>query len=270
MSTLCRVYGIKRDSYNAWKRRGKSLRSYEDEQLFEVISKIFNDSQGYYGSPKITQAMKTLGYRISKKRVARIMQENGLRARRAIIYKNMSGLINFIKSVPNRILEEVAVECDRVWVGDITYLKVNDEWRYLAVVMDKCSRKIIGWSLGEQRTADLTWSAFRQALKNRNPEKGLIFHTDRGIEYRAYSFADKLAKRGIIQSMNRPRRMNDNAHMESFFANFKSEKIHGRPEFTCENALRGMITEYIGFYNNRRLHSSIGYITPDEFERRMN
>ena len=267
---MCRVYNVKRESYYSWKNRGRSLRSYEDEQLFDVILSIFNESHGLYGSPKITEAMKTLKYRISKKRVARIMQENGLKSRRSTIYRQKTGLNNFVKSVPNRILKVMATECDRVWVGDITYLKVNDEWRYLAVVMDKCSRRIIGWSLGEHRSAELTWEAFKQALKTRKPPAGLPFHTDRGIEYRAYSFADRLTKRGIIQSMNRPRRMNDNAHMESFFANFKAERIHRREEFSSDEQLHGVIKDYIEFYNNERLHSSIGYIAPAEFERKMN
>ncbi len=135
--------------------------------------------------------------------------------------------------------------------------------------MDKYSRRIVGWSLSDKRNAKLTWSAFKQALRNRIPPKGLLFHTDRGIEYRAFDFSDRLAKRGFVQSMNRPRKMNDNAHMESFFANFKAERIHRKPEFTCEKTLRGAITEYIGFYNNRRLHSSIGYLPPEEYERKM-
>lgn len=266
---MCRVYDVTRDGYNSWKRRGRCLRSYEDESLYDVILDIFNKSGKLYGSPKITESMRAQGYRISRKRVARIMQENGLKARRATIYRRMPGLCSFIASVPNRELNARADEPNKVWVGDVTYLKVNDEWRYLAVVMDKCSRRIIGWSLSDKRNAKLTWDAFKQALASRKPDKGLIFHTDRGIEYRAFEFADRLAKRGVIQSMNRPRRMNDNAHMESFFANFKAERIHRRKEFRCEESLRGVITQYIGFYNKRRTHSSVGYLPPVEFERRM-
>ena len=266
---MCRLYDVTRDGYNSWKRRGKSLRQYEDESLYEIILDVFLKSGKLYGSPKITQALRQMGYRVAKKRVARIMLENGLKARRATIYRSMPGLCNFIKSVPNRELETLSNTKNKVWVGDVTYLKVKDEWRYLAVVMDKFSRKIVGWSLATKRNATLTWNAFKQAIKNRGAPDGVLFHTDRGIEFRAYEFADKLAKRGVIQSMNRPRRMNDNAFMESFFANFKSERIHGREEFQCEKSLRGVITEYIGFYNNIRLHSSIGYLPPSEYERIM-
>lgn len=266
---MCRVYDVTRDGYNAWKRRGRPVRSYEDERLYDVILQLFQASGELYGSPKITEQMRAQGYRIGKKRVARIMRENGLVARRATIYRKMPGLCHFITAVPKLPIEELATAPDKVWVGDITYLKVGDEWRYLAVVMDKFSRRIVGWALGKDRTAKLSWAAFKVALAERRPEPGLIFHTDRGIEYRAYSFADRLAKRGIRQSMNRPRRMNDNAFMESFFANFKAERIHKRKAFKTERELRKVIIDYIDFYNNQRTHSSIGYQSPAEYERKM-
>ena len=264
---MCRLYGVTREGYASWKNRGRCLRSYEDERLYDVILDIYLKSGKVYGSPKITEIMRAQGYRIGKKRVARIMRENGLVAKRAKIYRKMPGLMHFITSVPNRGLDVLAERVDQVWVADITYLKVKDEWRYLAVVMDKFSRMIIGWSLGKNRTIKLTWSAFKQAYEQRSPSAGLIFHTDRGIEYRAYSFAERLSKRGVIQSMNRPRRMNDNAHMESFFANFKAERIHREPEAKTEAALRRMVEEYIDFYNNERAHSSIGYMSPSEYEK---
>ena len=266
---MCRVYDVKREGYYSWRKRGRSYRSYEDEYLYDEILEVFNRSGKIYGSPKITEALRSRGYKIGKKRVARIMRENGLVARRTKIYRRLPGLCNFIAQVPNRTLNMSIKELNKVWVGDITYLKLGDEWRYLAVVMDKCSRKIVGWSLGSKRNAKLTWNAMKQALGNRKPPKGLIFHTDRGIEYRAFEFSERLEKRGITQSMNRPRRMNDNAFMESFFANFKSERIHRRKEFKCEKSLRGVITDYVGFYNNKRLHSSIGYLPPVEYERKM-
>lgn len=231
------------------------MRSYEDESLYEVIADIFFNSGELYGSPKITGEMKRMGYRIGKKRVARIMQENGLKAKVSTLYKAQPGLKHFISAIPYSELSEKADSLNKVWVGDVTYLKVNDEWRYLAVVMDKCSRKILGWSLGDRRDAKLTWRAMTHAMRDRIVPKGLIFHTDRGIEYRAHEFTRKAVRRGIQQSMNRPRRMNDNAFMESFFSNFKSERIHKEPEFTCEQKLRSVIREYIGFYNKERSHS---------------
>lgn len=265
---MCRVYDVSRDGYNAWLRRGKSLRRYEDHFIYDIIYRIWRASGKLYGSPKITEAMKAEGYSIGKKRVARIMRENGLKARVATLYKATPGLEAFAVSIPNRQLKVLADEPNRIWVGDITYLKVNEEWRFLAVIMDKCSRRIVSWALGPMRDAKLTLKALNYAIKERKPGGGLIFHSDRGLEYRAYVYSKRLAQRGITQSMNRPRRMNDNAHMESFFHNFKAERVHGRT-FTCEDKLRGVINKYVSFYNNRRLHSSIGYLTPVEYERRI-
>lgn len=264
---MCRVYGVTRDGFNAWKRRGRSQRRQEDEVLYEEIRSVFQESGEIYGSPKITEQLKAKGYRISKKRVARLMQENGLVARRATIYRKKPRQYYTITAAPMLDIGFLASAPDKVWVGDITYLRVDGEWCYLAVVMDKFSRRIVGWSLGRERTAHLAWLAFQKALERRKPGGGLVFHTDRGIEYRANEFANRLARRGIRQSMNRPGKMNDNAFMESFFANFKAERIHKRREFKTEQSLRKVIVEYVDFYNNRRSHSSIGYLTPTEFER---
>lgn len=263
---MCRLYDVTREGYNSWRRRGKSTRKLEDEALYDLIAHHFKASGGIYGSPKITELMRGQGYRVAKKRVARIMQENGLIARRARIYRRMAGLCHFIRSVPNRELEARADKPNKVWIGDITYIRIGEEWHYLAVVLDKYSRRVLSWGLAERRTADLTWQVMRQALRTRRPPEGLIFHTDRGIEYRAYYFAERLAKRGVIQSMNRPRRMNDNAHMESFFANFKAERIHGREEFQTRDELWAVMSEYVNFYNHQRIHSSIGYKTPEWYE----
>ena len=154
----------------------------------------------------------------------------------------------------------------RLWVGDITYLRVNNVFKYLAVVMDKYSRRIVGWSLGESRDVNVTLRALNNAILLRQPKPGLIFHSDRGIEYSAHAFARRLNQLGIIQSMNRPKTMNDNANMESFFHNFKLEFYHGKI-FTCINDLRRMIESYIPFYNYQRIHSGIGYLSPVNFEK---
>jgi putative transposase len=155
---------------------------------------------------------------------------------------------------------------DEVWVGDITYLRVNGSWRYLAAVMDRYSRRIIGWALGPNKDAKLTMRALDNAISNRGTRAGLIFHTDRGIEYAAYDFRTRLAALAIAQSMNRPGRPTDNAHMESFFHSMKSDVIHA-VSFDNEHELRKVIRGYIDFYNRRRLHSALGYRSPVDYER---
>ena len=153
-----------------------------------------------------------------------------------------------------------------VWVGDITYLRLGESFRYLATVMDRCTRRVIGWSLGQRKNVKLTLQALDRAVHRCRPRAGLIFHSDRGTEYAGYVFRDRLAELGIVQSMNE--RMNDNAYMESFYHSMKSEVIHGA-RIDEEHELREVVRKYIHFYNERRLHSSIGYMAPAVYEQNL-
>ena len=157
---------------------------------------------------------------------------------------------------------------NQVWVGDVTYVKVGSQWRYLAVVMDRYSRRILGWSLSTRRDAALTVEALRHSMRNRQPAPGLMFHSDRGIEYAAFEYRNELARLGITQSMNRPGKMNDNAHIESFFHSMKAEDLHGR-RFDNDEQLRQALCSYIAFYNHQRLHSALSYLPPVIFERQQ-
>jgi putative transposase len=154
---------------------------------------------------------------------------------------------------------------NQLWVGDITYLKVNNRWLYLAADMDVWSRQVLAWSLGRQKTCALTLKALNQAIRRRQPTAGLVFHSDRGAEYSAFAYRDRLASAGIVQSMNRPRRMTDNARMESFFHSMKSDVIH-RVRINEDRKCEKIIRSYMMFYNTVRRHSALDYQAPANYE----
>ena len=265
---LCEVYGVSRFGYASWKARGPSNHAKRDIELTYHIERLFGDVDGIYGSPKIHELLKYEGISVGQKRIARLMQENQLKARCSRIYKNNTHMDRFYASIGNEIHEMEATGPDQIWVGDVTYLRVNKEWRYLAMVMDKFSRKIIGWSLSAKRNVDLSLTAFKRAASNRLLQPGLYFHSDRGSEYVAHKYQQWLEKNGIIQSMNRMGTMNDNAEMESFFHQFKAERLHGN-DYRTEKELRAVIIEYVRFYNEKRIHSSLEYLTPVQYEVKM-
>ncbi len=171
----------------------------------------------------------------------------------------------FYRAHPNVIRGLTTSGLDQLWVGDVTYVRVAGCWRYLAVVMDRNSRRVLGWSLGRNRDASLTRRALSHAVRWRRPSAGLTFHSDRGIEYSAFHLGAELSRRGFVQSMNRPRHMNDNAHMESFFHSLKTEWLFGMT-FRADSDFRATLLDYVGFYNRQRLHSSLGYPPPAVFE----
>lgn len=262
---MCELYDVTREGYYSWRRRGQSNHAARDSELKENIFKLFDEYDGIYGSPKIHQLLTQEGIVTGKNRVARIMQECSLKARCARIYKNNTAHDRFYASIGNNIHELEATGPNQIWVGDVTYLRVNEQWRYLAVIMDKFSRKIVGWSLSVKRNVELSLTAFKRATTNRLLQSGLYFHSDRGSEYVAHKYRKWLKKNGVIQSLNRKGVMNDNAEMESFFHQFKAERLH-KNEYTTEGELRATIIEYMRFYNSKRIHSSLGYLTPDDYE----
>ena len=262
---MLRVYDVSRTGYYSWRSRGESTRAREDRSLLSAVERVFGDSGGLYGSPKVTEALRSSGLTVGENRVARLMRENALVARCAAIYRRRPGLNRFFSKITNRICDLEATGPDQIWVGDVTYLQMNGVWRYLAVVLDLFSRRVVGWSLSPHRDASLSLSAFKRATSKRLNLCGLYFHSDRGAEYVATRYQDWLASRGVVQSMNRKGKMTDNATMESFFHNLKAEWIHRRV-FMTEKELRAAIMSYVSFYNGRRLHSSLGYRTPVAYE----
>lgn len=259
------MYEVSRSGFYAWRDRPPSPRSVEDAAWLEKIDEVHRESRETYGSPRVHAALEQGGESIGRRRIERLMRENGIQACSVKQFRRLPGLHKFFVSVSNQVHALEVTGPDQVWVGDITYLKVDGEWRYLAVVMDLYSRLILGWALGKEKTTRLTRTALRRALKQRQPETLPIFHSDRGTEYLAGDFKRELDRLGMTQSVNRPKRMTDNAHMESWFKTMKSD-FYRRQAFTEDRVLRTTLRDYVEFYNGDRLHSALGYRSPRQFE----
>jgi transposase InsO family protein len=196
------------------------------------------------------------------------MRAAGLRARVVQIYRANPHLHRFYSQHPNRLSTRAATRPDRIWVGDITYLPLAGRWHFLAVVLDQWSRRVLAWRLGRTRDARLTQAVLDAAVRRRHPRPGLIFHSDRGSEYAANAFRDRLRALGIRQSATRVGTPGDNAHMESFFHSLKAELIHCA-RFTTEQQLRLALHGYVRYYNHGRRHSALGYRAPAAYESRV-
>ena len=262
---LCKWLDVSPAGFYKWRDRGLSDRAKANQALQLKIQRIYDDSRGSYGSPRVHAQLRREGEKVSRSRIERLMRQSGLVGRAARMYRRKASVKPFHASLPNLRLNRPGPKgINEQWVADITYLKVSGEWRYLAVVMDLYSRRIIGWTLSKNRTAQVTRAALRQALQTREVSPGLIFHTDRGVEYGAWLMQNELKKYGFLSSMNRAESVTDNAHMESFFKSMKTEIIKG-VEFKSEHELRMALSSYINeFYNVARLHSGLGYKTPIE------
>lgn len=268
IQAMCDAYGVSRSGYYAWITRKDSQRKRDNQSLANKIKDIHRQSYGIYGSPRVTAMLHRQGVNVSENRVARIMQAEQI-VGRIKTKKRREPSVNYaIKKTDNKRLT-AALPCkpNQVWVGDVTYLWQQKQWWYLAVVMDVYSRKIIGWSLEKYRKKELTLCALQQALRNRKPEPNMIFHSDRGVEYGAHEYRELLQQHGIRPSMNRPCHCTDNAHIESFFHSLKGEWIRGVKYATVGTLKKGIRDYIVHFYNRTRLHSSLNYCSPNEFER---
>lgn len=265
---LCNWLSVSSAGFYKWRGRQDCQRDLDNRQLVEKIYTLFYRHHTNYGSPRICAALRDEGIHVNHKRVERLMRERGLVGKSGRLYRRKAVSKSFYTKMPNlRVGREPPNRINQQWVGDLTYLKVNSQWRYLAVVMDLYSRRILGWSLGQQKSSTLTRDALVKAIRSRTLESELIFHTDRGSEYGAYLVQDELKQAGIQSSMNRPNFVTDNAHMESFFQSMKTECIKGRG-FKSDTELRTTISWYIDdYYNWQRHHSAIGYTNPVEYEK---
>lgn len=264
---MCRVLNVSPSGFYAWNTRSPSQRQLQDMQLLDKIRDVHEDSRMTYGSPRVHAELIRKGEQVGRRPIERLMRQHGIQGCSARLYRRLTGLSKQYNAAEHRLHGIEVTRKDQVWVSDVTYLIVNDQWRYLATVMDRYSRGLLGWSLGKERTANLARRALQSALKIRKPEPGALFHSDRGSEFVGQIRQKALAKSGLCQSVNRRRRMTDSAHMESWYKSMKSDMYH-RYEFTSDHSLIKAIRSYIDFYNSDRLHSSLGYVPPVEFEMR--
>lgn len=268
ISMMCRLLSVSRSGFYAWRNRPLSEKAKRAKRLLVKIKAIFKGSRRAYGSPRIWRELVDDGEKVSRGQVARLMRENGIRAKQTRKYKATTNSAHNLPVAPNILGEMDQVnEENEVWVADITYVWTRVGWLYLAAVMDLFSRRIIGWAASSRMKTDLVSQAFERALALRGPVPGLVHHSDRGSQYASKAYQKRLKASGIVCSMSRKGNCYDNAAMESFWHSLKVEWLFDFKFETRREAVRE-IGEYIdGFYNRGRRHSSLGYVSPIEFER---
>jgi putative transposase len=264
---LCRLLGVSRSGYYAWRSRSPSERFRFDAVLSEKIETIHRNSRATYGSPRVHAELRAIGIRCGRKRVARLMRraklQGCLRGRRMRTTHRAA----LQQAAPDLIGRNFASEePDRLRVADITYVRSTEGFVYLAFILDACSRKVVGWSMATHLRTELVVDALQMAIARRKPSPGLVHHSDRGVQYTSLSFGKRLEDEGLVPSMGRVGSAYDNALAESFIATLKTELLY-RSNWPTRQVVRTAIFEYIeGFYNTRRRHSALGHLSPAEFE----
>lgn len=264
---MCRVLGVTRSWYYAHAAGRITKRQREDQALLPTIKSAFEDSERTYGAKRILNELRQQGQRVGKNRIWRLMRENGLRVKTTRKFKVTTNSDHKRPVPDNLVKRQFSAEApNRLWTGDITYIATAQGWLYLAVVLDVFSRRIVGWSMNKRMTDDLVIAAFTNATVRRRPTSKFVFHTDRGSQYCSKRFRAVVEKAGGIQSMSGTGCCYDNAITESFFSTLKRELVYHCSFMTRQEA-QSRIFRYIeGFYNRRRIHSAIGYFSPQQFE----
>ena len=268
VTVLCDVLKVRRSGFYAWQGREVSDRAQEDTRLAVEVRAVYREHKGRYGSPRVWRALRERGRRICRHRIARLMREQQLQARRRRRFVRTTDSNHSLPTPPNVLARAFRVSAsNRGWVADVTYLRTREGWLYLAVLLDLYSRRVVGWAMSEHNDEPLTLAALRMALAQRQPGRGLVHHSDRGTTYASGTYQDVLARHGVVCSMSRKGNCWDNAVVESFFSSLKFECGDGEP-FSSRDSARRQVTDYIlSFYNPTRLHSYLGYRSPMEFER---
>lgn len=262
VTLMCRVLSVSASGYYAWRDRKPSARAQQRAELDAKVRAAFEAERGRAGAPRLSRRLRT-----GRRQVAESLRRQGLRAKAARKFKATTNSNHALPVAENRLQQDFTAERrDQVWVGDITYIDTGEGWLYLAAVVDLYSRKVVGWSMSERMTAALVCDALRMALFNRKMPRGVVMHTDRGSQYCSREHRALLDEYGLIASMSARGNCYDNAAMESWNHSLKVEAIHGERFATRERA-RAHVFDYIEVYYNRvRLHSTLGYLSPEQFE----
>ena len=264
---MCELLKVSRSGFHAWLNRPESRRSLENRALEDKIRVLHAASHGIYGAPKIHQDLVDDGVPCGKNRVARIMHKAGLRSRTRKKFKATTNSKHNLPVAPNLLNQNFKAEAaDNVWVGDITYIWTGEGWLYLAVLLDLYNREVVGWSASSRMTRQLAIDALQMALGRRNPQRGLLHHTDRGSQYASNDYQKILKEHGFICSMSRKGNCYDNAVAESFFGRLKSEWVNHQRYLSRSEATQSLFYYIEMFYNRKRRHSSINYVTPQEYD----
>jgi putative transposase len=267
LTRLCQTLGVSRSGYYAWRRRPASPRTRANARLVGQMQQLHRQTKERYGAVKLWRALLASGVTCGRHRVARLRRQYGLLARRVRRFRVVIEHHQFAPPAPNRLQQVfVASAPNRIWAGDLTAIATRAGWVYLAVILDLYSRRVIGWAMSPRPDQHVVLTALQMAMTHRRPRPGLIHHTDQGATYTSVAYQRQLVQTGLVASMSRKGNCYDNAVVESFFSTLKNELVHERDYHTREEA-HAEVFEFIEvFYNRQRLHQTLGYVSPVQFE----
>lgn len=267
VTLMCSLLDVSRNAFYVWRKSPARDLDPEHAELLEWVKEVAKASDYSYGSRRMKAALNGLGYPVSRSKARKLMREAGVKARQKKKYKVTTNSNHKLPVFDNLLNREFDVEWpDQVYASDFTYIWTGEGWLYLAVVLDLCSRKVVGWNMSSRANATMVCEALKMAVSDRHPDRGLIHHSDRGTQYASKKFRGLLSVNGFIGSMSRKGDCWDNSVVESFFGSLKQERVHHKVYMTREEARKDVLNYITMFYNSNRLHSYLGYVSPNEFE----